>query len=240
MPFFSPRIGPFANSRRGFTLIELLVTIGIIALLAGLIFPAISKMQKASQQGQCLSNLRQVYQLCYQDILDNNMQVPPAYNQAGTTVAGVPNQSGWIDNTWNVMTSYKTKSILSEKAFGCPSQRAARKLAANARTFSMNSVLASTYWNGSGRVPPINYTQFAQPAKSVLFTDGAYDTTTPYNSAVNGGNKMPEAAHDGYSDMVFLDGHAEKRKIADVPLAPTALDTPATIGTPASIFWLGR
>ncbi len=228
-------------SRKGFTLIELLVTIGIIAGLASMILPSISKMRRGADATQCQSNLRQVYMLWQADVQDNNFEVPPAYNNGSPPqiVAGVPYQSGWLDNTWDQLTKYGKTSSISEKVLGCPSQRKLRRMAGNARTYSMNSLVANTYWNGSNRLPPIKYYKFAQPSKSLIFSDGAYDGN-PYNAAVNGGNKMPEAIHDGSANLVFLDGHVERRKLADIPKAPTSLDTAATLDTPASIFWLGR
>src|SRR5438477_183814 len=94
--------------RHGFTLIELLVVIAIIAILAGMLLPALAKAKTKAQGIKCMNNENQLIKAWYMYALDSDDYVINNYTIPGTEAAFAAN--GKFDNWANNVMVWDTTS----------------------------------------------------------------------------------------------------------------------------------
>jgi len=84
--------------RLGFTLIELLVVIAIIAILAGMLLPAIAKAKSKAQGAFCMNNTKQLMVAWRLYVEDNDDKLPYAYAENSTQDALAPHTyaAAWV------------------------------------------------------------------------------------------------------------------------------------------------
>ncbi len=121
---------------KAFTLVELLVVIGIIAILIGVLLPALSRAREAANQVKCASNLRTIGQGLSEYLAENNNFYPTSYTyygmqlnlSAGTETPNYATQgyvhwSSYIYGQKDQGNQYPGiyQSTLGWEAFQCPS-----------------------------------------------------------------------------------------------------------------------
>jgi prepilin-type N-terminal cleavage/methylation domain-containing protein len=115
------------RERAAFTLVELLVVIGIVAVLIGVLLPALAQARDAATRTSCLSNLRQAHQMFALYALENRDQVPLGY-RAGRKQFNSMVYSATTGRFVLFGLLYPTKYMRVPSVFFCPAETDERSM----------------------------------------------------------------------------------------------------------------
>lgn len=204
---------------RNFTLIELLIVISIIAILCGLLLPALTAARERAYTTKCLNSLKQIGTASVMYYGDNDDWTPGTSGTAAWNIGNVP--AVWIPLVATCMDvsvagNYK-KNLQKSKKFLCESNlRHSGRSSLEAVEIDTYTNYAANSWVRGG--DPFKITSLPKPDRVCVLTESKWSGTYFCSSAK--GDQLPAVPpHSGGSgNFLFFSGRIANHPYKKVPM----------------------
>lgn len=214
--------------KKGFTLIELLIVVAIIAIMAAMLLPALSKARERARQAVCMSNLKQIWHALVMYSDDNEGWLLPSKTPYVAFWNGIVSGRPWMEllGKWGpysilnygvyIANRYSNYAYYAKgKILSCPSERRPFSYSDYAiNLWLVGRIQDSPPYSPDPTYPPRKIQRVYNPSIAIWVVDNARTGDYTVNYTTPG--VYIATRHSNRANILYVDGHVESKTLEQI------------------------